>query len=184
MSCGGCTFCCKFMGVVELGKVDGVWCDHACYGKGCGIYESRPQSCRDFQCYYRFTQDSTNPQVKMPIEFRPDVSRVMIIDMTDKVVCAKCDPAQPLAFKRQPMFTFLYQMAINRRVIVTAGRRVFEVLAPQVGLMTNNPQGYRELNPTEFRWVYGDNGTESLQIVVEEQCRVSSILGQMHDMKR
>jgi hypothetical protein len=47
--CGTCTACCTVLAVAELHKPMRWTCDHvncAC----CGIYESRPQSCRDFNC--------------------------------------------------------------------------------------------------------------------------------------
>lgn len=43
------------------------------------------------------------------------------------MVVAKCDPREPMAFTRQPMFTFLYMRAISARVYVIAGKRVTQV---------------------------------------------------------
>ncbi len=48
--CGGCTLCCKLFAVGALDKLAGVWCAHATKGQGCGIYETRPASCREFAC--------------------------------------------------------------------------------------------------------------------------------------
>ncbi len=48
--CGNCTACCKTHGVFETFKMPGVWCEHCSIGKGCQIYEMRPDECRDFQC--------------------------------------------------------------------------------------------------------------------------------------
>jgi len=50
--CGSCTVCCGIVGVDELKK--GVWqaCEHTLHGTGCGIYETRPQSCRNFVCFW------------------------------------------------------------------------------------------------------------------------------------
>ena len=44
--------CCKLMGVQfpEALKVQGKWCEHCDKGRGCLIYEQRPQPCRDFEC--------------------------------------------------------------------------------------------------------------------------------------
>lgn len=48
-SCGSCTKCCTLIEVPELGKKEGQTCVHLT-DKGCGIYEDRPQSCKDFIC--------------------------------------------------------------------------------------------------------------------------------------
>lgn len=55
--CGECTACCKAMLILDLDppKPAGRWCPHALLpdrdGRhGCGIYASRPPSCRDFRC--------------------------------------------------------------------------------------------------------------------------------------
>ena len=47
--CGACTLCCTTLAVPELDKPNGVRCAHLT-DEGCGIYEDRPQSCRDFEC--------------------------------------------------------------------------------------------------------------------------------------
>ena len=46
--CDGCELCCTSTAVPELHKPQGVTCKHC--DKGCLIYESRPKSCRDFEC--------------------------------------------------------------------------------------------------------------------------------------
>lgn len=55
-SCGSCTLCCKLMKVSELDKPSGTWCKHVVQGKGCGTYETRPESCRVFLCGYLSTE--------------------------------------------------------------------------------------------------------------------------------
>jgi hypothetical protein len=42
-SCGDCTLCCKVMAVEALGKPAGSWCSHCKPGRGCLIYETRPE---------------------------------------------------------------------------------------------------------------------------------------------
>src|SRR6267142_2123611 len=51
-ACGSCMMCCKVPHIEEFAKPAGVWCKHAVPGKGCGIYESRPGSCRAFYCMW------------------------------------------------------------------------------------------------------------------------------------
>ncbi|HEY2251912.1 MAG TPA: hypothetical protein VGH74_12660 [Planctomycetaceae bacterium] len=47
--CGSCTACCTVLVVAELHKPARWACDHVHCG-GCGIYEIRPESCREFNC--------------------------------------------------------------------------------------------------------------------------------------
>ncbi len=49
--CAGCTACCTTNAIVELNKPTYKKCKYEC-NKGCNIYESRPQSCRDFECLW------------------------------------------------------------------------------------------------------------------------------------
>src|SRR5438552_3909987 len=49
-ACGGCTLCCKLLGVAELAKPRGRWCAHCRQGQGCTIYDTRPTACREFRC--------------------------------------------------------------------------------------------------------------------------------------
>ena len=77
--CDGCTVCCKVMGVTELGKPGDTRCPHCVVAQGCTIYDSRPKSCRTFECVWLQTQRSAHP---MPLALRPDRSRV-VIDTTN-----------------------------------------------------------------------------------------------------
>lgn len=51
-SCGECTACCTVKSVRELGKPSQRACRHLCQS-GCGIYDQRPTSCRDYTCFWR-----------------------------------------------------------------------------------------------------------------------------------
>src|SRR3954464_11587648 len=52
-TCGACTACCRVLGVVELGKPEGVPCRHIAPAGGCRIYARRPESCRVWSCAWR-----------------------------------------------------------------------------------------------------------------------------------
>jgi len=51
-SCGTCNACCTVLGVAELDKPVGEPCKHLA-AKGCGIYDRRPKSCREYHCLWR-----------------------------------------------------------------------------------------------------------------------------------
>src|SRR5262245_55422492 len=62
-ACGTCTLCCKVAEVLEMSKPMGVWCPHCLRNKGCSIYETRPASCRIFQCEW-LVEKSLGPEWK------------------------------------------------------------------------------------------------------------------------
>ena len=71
--CGPCTVCCVALTIddPDLRKVQGYRCRNMLPGKGCGIYETRPQACRAFFCGWR--------QLKwVRPTLRPDQSGVLI----------------------------------------------------------------------------------------------------------
>lgn len=47
--CGGCTACCTTLAVDAIDKKAGERCKHL-NDKGCGIYQTRPEECRQFEC--------------------------------------------------------------------------------------------------------------------------------------
>ncbi len=74
-SCDGCTACCKTTKVHELDKPAHVWCRHCTIGAGCEIYDTRPESCRVYECVWLKTQALDKP---IPLALRPDRSKVII----------------------------------------------------------------------------------------------------------
>jgi len=121
--------CCKLLAVAELEKPMGVLCAHCRPGQGCGIYLERPHACRSFQCVWLLDPE-------MPHRFRPDQSRVILDqDHDGRRLIARCDPANPLAWRRNPIYGALKAYAAKewgsgRIVIAVAGRRVW-LIAPR-----------------------------------------------------
>ena len=74
-SCDGCTACCKIMEIRELNKPGNTWCSHCKIGVGCGIYDTRPESCRVYECVWLQTQRGNKP---LSLDLRPDRLRVVI----------------------------------------------------------------------------------------------------------
>ena len=64
-SCGECTACCTALSVHEIDKGEFVKCEHDC-GTHCAIYQSRPNSCRNYQCLW------TAMEGEVDENFRPD----------------------------------------------------------------------------------------------------------------
>ena len=114
--CGACTLCCKVMGIHELDKPYGVWCPHCKPGSGCGIYETRPASCRTFTCGW--LSDETIPDA-----LRPDRSKVVLyFSANGQKLIARCDPGHPTAWRREPLYGQLKRWAARgwaEHVLVT-----------------------------------------------------------------
>lgn len=123
-TCGSCTFCCKVMEIEELGKPVGEWCTHCKPGKGCSIYGSRPKECAEFMCQWL-------ADANLPDEFRPDRVRVMLGgDEWGNRYVARCDPANPMAWQKQPIYGVLKDTAkacwhTDMTVIVVAFKRTW-----------------------------------------------------------
>lgn len=67
--CGDCKVCCTLMGVTEISKPRNVKCDMLC-DTGCGSYESRPPSCKDFKCMWLREDDLVQLTTKKEYVFR------------------------------------------------------------------------------------------------------------------
>lgn len=115
-TCGTCNLCCKLLRVTELNKPEGRWCRHCVRGQGCGIYEERPKSCRNFQCFW--LMDETFPD-----DLRPDRCHAFAAfnDTPDSVVL-HVDPAHPDAASRGPAADLIPALLkVYERVFVVCG---------------------------------------------------------------
>jgi hypothetical protein len=116
--------CCKVFAVEELGKPMGVTCPH--FSGGCSIYADRPTACRSFECVWLMDPE-------MPHRFRPDQTKVVLDQNADGTrLIARCDPANPLAWRRNPMHAELRAYAAKtwrtgKLVLAVAGRQTWVV---------------------------------------------------------
>jgi hypothetical protein len=69
--CGPCQACCTSLQVVEIGKPMAAVCQHQCT-TGCGIYPTRPGSCRVYACAWKAAM------IPGGDEMRPDQFRAII----------------------------------------------------------------------------------------------------------
>ena len=128
-SCGPCGQCCKVFAVEELAKPMGVMCGHFRAGAGCGIYETRPHACRSFECVWLMDPE-------MPHRFRPDQTKVVLDQDPDLTrLIARCDAANPMAWRRNPIYAALKAYAAEtwgtgKLVLAVAGRRTW-VITPR-----------------------------------------------------
>jgi len=125
-SCDGCTACCKVMKVRELDKPANTWCRHCTIGAGCGIYATRPESCRVYECVWLQSQRGGRP---LPLELRPDTSRVVmgVTNQGDDLVLY-VSPDRPDAWKHGGTGKFVAEWrAKGYTVLVSCGEEVHKV---------------------------------------------------------
>jgi hypothetical protein len=103
-SCGDCSLCCKLMSVEELNKPRNVWCQHLVRGKGCGIYETRPDVCREFYC--RWMDDPA-----LGPEWKPNKSKMVLAHHGEDRLTVYVDPGATGAWCQEPYLSRLVAMA-------------------------------------------------------------------------
>src|SRR4051794_36413536 len=125
-SCGTCTLCCKVIHIEALKKPQGVWCLHCKPGKGCSIYDKRPDECGAFHCGYLLNGDIGE-------EWKPERSKIVLVQQVEgKRIVAYTDPQRPNAWRREPYYSTLKKWARmaapqGRQVVASVRRRVFMI---------------------------------------------------------
>ena len=130
--CAGCTMCCKVMRVPELPKKINVWCTHCVLGQGCGIYETRPSSCREFNCLY-LSNPTLTPiwkpsECKFVMRFEPGGGGRISIHV---------DAKRPDAWRQEPFLSTFHEWARigvehQAQVVVFVGRHVYVIVPDRV----------------------------------------------------
>lgn len=97
-TCGDCSLCCKVMGIAEIAKPPGPWCQHIRRGAGCAIYDGRPMSCRSYYCDWMMSRG-------LGPEWKPDKARFALYKTdNNNRLTAHVDPGYPTAWKREPYY--------------------------------------------------------------------------------
>lgn len=139
----------------------GTLCAHCAPGKGCGVYDSRPHACRTFECVWLMDPE-------MPHRFRPDQTRVVLDqDPGGTRLIARCDPANPLAWRRNPIYGALKGHAADtwgrgKIVMAVAGRHVW-VITPRGDIDLGQVDPRSDLRITE-----GARGDVQVEVVGPE----------------
>lgn len=124
-TCEGCTACCRLLGIVELNKPEGQFCPHCPAGAaGCAIYETRPQSCRTFECAWLMFKKMGKP---LPERLRPDRSRV-VVNITDDTLALVCAPGYAGAWRRKEFNDLILHAQRNGLNVVVSCEGVDEAI--------------------------------------------------------
>lgn len=125
--CGTCTVCCKAFGIPELAKEPGRWCRHVVQGRGCGIHEDRPGTCRMYFCHW-MRNGALGP------DWRPDRARfVMTVEMEGRRLTVAPDAGAPGSWRRAPFYAQFKRWAAlgaahGHQILVFNGDRATAVL--------------------------------------------------------
>jgi len=119
--------------IPELEKPAGRWCSNCAIGKGCKIYESRPQVCVTFKCLWLVSQEREDVRERMVPEMRPDRSKVVIAPATDP----KTISFMPMAVDawRKPEFMKMVKQwaGIGGRVVIDTPVRTRKIVVDAMG---------------------------------------------------
>jgi hypothetical protein len=97
-ACGTCTLCCKLLIVPELNKPRGSWCADCRIGVGCGRYETRPPTCRQFHCGWLHVPELSDAWFPARAKF------VLDVDLGGRRITAYLDSSRPGAWKEAPYY--------------------------------------------------------------------------------
>jgi Fe-S-cluster containining protein len=126
-ACGSCTLCCKVFRIIEVDSPPGQWCRHCVPGKGCSIYETRPDPCRGFFCMW-MSQPGLGP------EWKPEKSKIVLrVEPGGQSIAAHVDPSVQGAWQRSPYYEDLKRWSAEavqneRQVCIWIGRRAIVIL--------------------------------------------------------
>jgi hypothetical protein len=126
-SCEDCTLCCKLAEVKALAKPMGRWCQHCDVGRGCRIYDARPDECRVFYCLYRLAPGIDEI-------WRPNTSHmVMTFEAQTKRLNVWVDTDFSGIWRTPPYLEQLRQLALQRlreqgSLVVWEGDHAFAIL--------------------------------------------------------
>lgn len=147
-SCGTCGMCCKLLGIAAIDKAPGRWCGRYKRAAGCSIYADRPAACASFMCLW-LTSDGLDDA------WRPDKAKfVLFTEQDGRRLNVVVDPADPLAWKREPYYGRIKAMSQRAldgyELLVSVGdRRIVVFPHEDVDLGLVNPDhkivsGYAE----------------------------------------
>jgi hypothetical protein len=138
--CGECTVCCTLSVVKELDKEAGVTCKHCISKVGCGIYEKRPQDCKDFECAY--LESKTDNEA-----LRPDRCNVMFFKKSDRIFVGAVVPEKPItdiargqieSFKKQGYSVVMIKLFEKPHIEVAEGYTKEEIWKEYINSLNIN----------------------------------------------
>jgi hypothetical protein len=129
--CGRCTLCCKLLRIDVFSKPRGIWCKHCDLGRGCRIYQSRPDECRTFLCNYLAI--ASGKQLYLDEHWYPADCKMVLYLEGGNCLAIHVDPSRPAAWQCEPYRSQINSWAVDaaadgQQVIVYVGKRAIAIL--------------------------------------------------------
>lgn len=122
-TCGECTLCCKIVSLPELEKPANVPCHHCVLKKGCAIYDTRPQGCRDYTCLWLIS-------AQQPDAWRPDKTH-LYVEKGSEVMTVRVDTDHPSAWQQPPGQEVVeHLLTRGYHVLIAVGRQLTFLASP------------------------------------------------------
>jgi Fe-S-cluster containining protein len=102
--CGSCNLCCDVLEVTAVDKPVNQLCRHWESGKGCTIYDRRPQMCRSFSCAW--------VQGHLGDEWFPEHAR-FVVHFSQDAVNVQVDPNYPDRWREEPYFSKICEWSLT-----------------------------------------------------------------------
>jgi hypothetical protein len=112
------------MAIEQLAKPAGSWCRHCKPGRGCFVYEARPDECRAFNCLWLVDD-------RFGAHWKPSKSKLVVTTSQDGIEI-RCDPGFRDAWRKPPFRDEIRKLAAageshDVTVLVIAGERMILV---------------------------------------------------------
>jgi len=114
--------------ITEIQKPMYTWCRHCDKGKGCRLYDTpeKPPSCTAYHCLWYSTQAFQDPNRRLPEQYRPDRTKV-VVDIADgldyKAAIFWVDPSYPGAMRSPENQWLVSALGQEYAVIEALGRK-------------------------------------------------------------
>jgi hypothetical protein len=102
--CGSCNLCCDILEVTAVAKPANELCKHWETGKGCTIYDHRPQMCRSFSCAWL--------QGHFDDDWFPENAGI-VVHFSERALNVQVDPSCPDRWRQEPYFGKLRELSLN-----------------------------------------------------------------------
>lgn len=122
--CGQCALCCKLIDVPGLAGAN-KWCPN-CKPKagGCQIYDSRPDVCLGFDCFWRAES--------WPDKLRPDRCKVIFEALPGvETILMSVEPSMPDAWKKPDILKVISILKNKGRPLVVKTKNDSKVFIPE-----------------------------------------------------
>ena len=147
-TCGDCKLCCKVMAIETLAKPAGSWCPHCKQRTGCGIYQRRPDECRNYTCLWLVDE-------RLDQRWKPNKSKLVLTTSEDGIE-VRCDPGFPDAWRKEPYRRVIQGWAAageshDVTVLVITGERMTLVTSSRefdLGVVRSDQRIVREIEGT------------------------------------